>query len=117
MISNNNTCNSNSNDRPTVLDLKCLKIAAVNANSIVSHAKRFDILNFIDNFDLDILLISETKLTNRHKITFPGKVILRTDRPNAKKGGGTAIIFNEKISYNVIYTPSSKKIKLLNLQS
>lgn len=84
-----------------------LKIAAMNVNSIISHTKRFALLEFINNNKLDLVLISETKLNKRHKIVLDNHDIIRTDRPNATKGGGTAIIIKNDIDYEKIYYPSS----------
>lgn len=108
-VANNN--DNNANYEPESLDLQSLRMAAINANSIKAHLKRAEIMTFFDNHKLDILLISETKLTKKHKIVFPGKIIHRTDRPNAQNGGGTAIIFRENIAHEKIFTPSSDKNK------
>ena len=43
----------------------------------------------------DIVLISETKLNNRHKVHFKNYSIIRHDGPNATQGGGTAILIRK----------------------
>lgn len=79
-----------------------LKIAAINVNSIITLNKRYDLLNFISNLKLDILLITETKLNSKHKLQFTDYHIIRNDRPGSLKGGGTAIIINKNIKFEKI---------------
>ncbi|CAK9809289.1 hypothetical protein ANTQUA_LOCUS5974, partial [Anthophora quadrimaculata] len=63
-------------------------------------------INFIAE-SLDILLLSETKLNQRHKIDFRNYTTIRTDRPNAKQAGGTAIIIKEEIAFKHIITQTT----------
>ena len=71
-----------------------LKIAAVNVNSIVSKHKRFELLGFTTKLSHDIILISETKLNDKHKLEFKLFNLIRTDRPVSSQGGKTAILIN-----------------------
>lgn len=68
------------------------KIYAVNTNSIISQNKQFILQTFLDEKKPDIVLLSETKLNASHHINFKNYRILRTDRPLAVQGGGTAIV-------------------------
>ncbi|XP_075157544.1 uncharacterized protein LOC142230804 [Haematobia irritans] len=43
-----------------------------------------------------VLLIAETKLSNRHILTLPGYKVFRQDRRADRAGGGTAICLSEK---------------------
>ena len=43
--------------------LNLLKIIAVNANSIVTNERRYNLLQFTSKHNPDIILLSETKLT------------------------------------------------------
>ena len=58
-------------------------VVAVTVNSLVSHEKRYTLLQ-----TGYIILISETKLNERHKTQFAEYTIYRTDIPNADGGGG-----------------------------
>lgn len=49
----------------------------------------------------------------KHRLTIENYDVTRTDRPNAKKGGGTAIIIKKEIRYKIIEHPSSRGNKLL----
>lgn len=64
-------------------------------------------------FDIDIALISETKLNQKHITSFSNYTLVRTDRPNAKQGGGTAILIKDDLGYSVITHPSSKSNSIL----
>ena len=60
-----------------------LKIAAINGNSIISNHKRFELLEFTTKFSHDLILISETKLNDKHKLEFEFFNLIRTDRPGS----------------------------------
>lgn len=82
---------------------KHLKIIAVNVNSIITNTKRYSLLQFIEMHDPDIVLLSETKLNQRHKISFENYKIIRSDRPNSIQGGGTGILVKNNIEHKIIY--------------
>lgn len=90
-----------------------IKIAAINANSIGTLKKRYDLQKFIDLHNIDICLISETKLNAKHKVQLNNHHIIRTDRPNSTKGGDTAIAIYSKYKYSTIYYPNSSKNKVI----
>ena len=90
-----------------------LKIVAININSIVSNHKRFELLEFTNKFSHDIILISETKLNVKHKLEFELFNLIRTDRPGSAQGGGTTILINWKLKYDVINYPSSSKNEII----
>ena len=93
--------------------LSSLKIIAINTNSLISLSKRYKLLNFLDTNKPDIALISETKLNKRYKIQFENYDIIRADRLNSQKGGGTAIIINRHFPYQQIFSPSSSNNKIV----
>ncbi|CAG5071955.1 Protein of unknown function, partial [Cotesia congregata] len=67
----------------------------------------------IEQHKPDIVLLSETKLTNKHYIFSQTHKIIRSDRPNSKQGGGTAIMVKNNISHQIIRYPASSKNELL----
>lgn len=93
--------------------LNLINIASINVNSLISLNKRYDLLNFALLNNLDIILISETKLSERYKLQFANYDFIRVDRNLSVKGGGTAILIKKNIPYERIYTPSSKNNKIL----
>ncbi|KAK2577785.1 hypothetical protein KPH14_011604 [Odynerus spinipes] len=86
-------------------DNNIIKLSAINANSIQTIRRRMDLQEFIQRNKIDFALISETKLTNSHKLSFKNHKVVNTDRPNAKMGGGTVIIIHN----SSIYAPGSLK--------
>lgn len=106
-MANKNTIQINKNLQPTEVNNNLVKIIAINVNSIKHNYRRFELLTFLNNHKPDIALLSETKLNQSHIITFADYDIIRTDRPNSKNGGGTAIVIRKNINYDVIKQPSS----------
>lgn len=101
-----------------------LKIFAINVNSLINIQRRLNLMEFINTHKPDIILLSETKLSEKHKINFENYDIVRKDRPNSKRSGGTAIIIDTKIKYQHLNTNiennnsgieyTTIKIKMLN---
>ena len=87
--------------------LNLLKIIAVNANSIVTNERRYNLLQFTSKHNPDIILLSETKLNSNHKISFQNYTLYRQDRVNATLGGGTAILIEDTIPHRRITTSAS----------
>ena len=104
-----------------------IKIIAINVNSIVTNERKHSLLKFIENHDLDLMLLSETKLNKKHVVTFANYDIIRNYRLNAIQGCGTAILIRKKIDYSIPNLQSKKtfeqiectdiSIKLSNKQS
>lgn len=96
----------------TCLDNSIIKLCALNVNSIGSLKRRYDLQEFINTNNINIAMVSETTLNNKHKLKFDNHTIIRTDRPN-RNGGGTAIIADNKLEITTITTPNSLRIKLI----
>lgn len=79
-----------------------LKVVAINVNSIIRIERRSNLLGFIKSNEPDILLLGETKLNKTHNLTFEHYNFIRTDRKNAQRGGGTAILLKKTYKYTVI---------------
>ena len=60
-----------------------IKIISVNVNSIVTNARRYNLLNFINKHEPDIVLLNETKLNSNHRISFEHYNIIRNGRSMA----------------------------------
>lgn len=67
----------------------------------------------IEQYNLDIVLISETKLTSNHYLLSQTYTVVRTDWPNSKQGRGTAIMMKMSIKHQVIRYPTFIKNELL----
>ena len=82
---------------------KHLRCCAVNVNSICNVKRRYDLQSFLNRNNIDIALISETKLNHRHKVSIQNYDAIRNDRQSAQRGGGTAIIIRNDIRYYMGY--------------
>ena len=51
------------------VEINNLKIIAINVNSIITNYKRYSLHKFLNTHDLDIILLSETKLNPNHKLS------------------------------------------------
>jgi len=76
-----------------------LKIAAWNANGLYQHAQEIKL--FIQTFNLDILLVSETHFTNRSYIKIRNYNIYYINHPDERVHGGTAVIIRQNIKHYV----------------
>jgi exonuclease III len=70
-----------------------LKIAEWNANGLCRHAQQ--IQTFIQNLDLDMLLILETNFTDRSYIKIPKYHVYNTNYPDGTAHGSSAIIIKQ----------------------
>ena len=75
-----------------------LKIAQWNANGLSHH--QLELISFIKNHCIDIVLISETHFTIKSAMTIPGYVIYDTKHPSGRAHGGTAVIVSNKIKHH-----------------
>jgi hypothetical protein len=65
-----------------------------------AHQRAQEIQTFIQNLDLDILLISETHFTDRCYIKIPKDNVYSTNHPFNTAHGGTAIVINQTIKHH-----------------
>ncbi|XP_057318292.1 uncharacterized protein LOC130663192 [Microplitis mediator] len=100
-------------DNDHQVTFESLKVLADNVNSIIHNRKRYEIQLILDTNHYDILLLSETKLNPNHSLEFKNYNIIRTDRPNAIQGGGTAILIKKSLNYQTVYHPSSSLNEVL----
>ena len=76
---------------------KNLKIALWNANSVGN--KIGELTHFLNTHKIDIIAISETKLTNEHTLAIRNYTTYRTDR--TRSGGGSST--HQKRTYRSSY--------------
>ena len=75
-----------------------LKIALWNANGLAQHTE--EVKTYIQNQQVDIMLISETHFTKRSYFKIPNYAICDTQHPDGTAHGGTAILV--KTALNII---------------
>ena len=83
---------------------KSLSILLWNANGIRNHINELTIL--LHDKNIDIALITETRLTNKRQINVPGYNIYRTDHPDGTAHAGTAIIIHRSLSHHLFPLPT-----------
>jgi hypothetical protein len=75
-----------------------LKITIWNANGLCQHAQ--EIRYFLQNNNVDILLISETHFTQKSYVKIPKYKVYHTNHPDGTAHGGTAIIIKTNIKHH-----------------
>lgn len=73
-----------------------LKIATWNANGVSQHRLE---LQFLNNKNIDVMLLSETHLTNKHNFQIPGFKFYSTNHPDGKAHGGTGILIRSRLKH------------------
>lgn len=89
-----------------------LKCCSWNANWIKTHIA--ELRNFIKSHKLDIILVSETKLTPEINIKIKNFKIIRKDR--TAHGGGVAIIIRNSVPYKSLGTNNTVTIENVCIQ-
>lgn len=77
-----------------------LKIALWNANGVAT--RRDELQLFATDNDLDVILLTETRLQGGNVFNIPGFQTYRTDRPQRgarNPGGGTAVLVHRRITH------------------
>ena len=74
-----------------------LKIVLWNANGLAQHTE--EVKNYIQNQQVDIMLISETHFTTRSYFKIPNYTIYDTQPPDGTAHGGTAILIKNGIKH------------------
>jgi hypothetical protein len=85
-----------------------LKILALNVNSILLLSRRHQLDVLLKERKPDIVLLSETRIQPKHKMSFKNYNMIRADRGN-NSGGGCAILIKESMKF--------KTMKLRNLEN
>ena len=102
--------------------LNKINIIAYNVGSLISHAKRIDLNNFLKTHKPDFLLASETHLSKKYQVYFEHYTTFRND--NNTNNTGTAIFLKNSIKAESISVPGLLsmevtliEIKLINSES
>lgn len=76
---------------------KLIKLAVWNANGIRNKINEVEI--FLNNYNIDIIIITETKLQATDKIKIRNYSVHKYDRNDPVPGGGVAILIKKSIPY------------------
>jgi endonuclease/exonuclease/phosphatase (EEP) superfamily protein YafD len=91
-----------------------LQTAFWNARASLLRDKH-EIRHFLEEHDIDILLINETWLKPSHRFNIPNYTIHRNDRPT--KGGGTAILVKSNIEHCSIHLQPPARVTRQAIES
>jgi exonuclease III len=75
-----------------------IRFAVWNANGLCQHAQ--EINTFLNTHNLDVLLVSETHVTERSHINIPQYAIYHTPHPDQKAHSGTAVIVRRSLKHH-----------------
>ena len=97
---------------------KGLVMASLNINSLLAHIDEFRV--FMNETDIDIISINETKLDSSIKdneVYIPGYEIVRKDRKiNGRHGGGVCIYIRCNLNYKICKDLSSDELEYLTVE-
>lgn len=82
---------------------------------MIQNQRRDNLLYLTKKHNPDIVLVNETKLSDRYKISFEEYKLIRNDRPNSTQGGGTVILIKNQIKFTNIDLPQLKKFTVLEV--
>ena len=77
--------------------MSVIKICSWNSNGVCQH--RLEIMHFLAQNNVDVLLLSETHLTNKNYFGIPGFIFYKTNHPDGKAHGGTGILIRRRLKH------------------
>lgn len=85
-----------------------LRIAIWNANGV--SQRKVELTQFLYEKHIDVMLISETHLTNKYNFKIKGYLFYGTNHPDGKAYGGTGILVRSSTRHHytflkIIYRP------------
>lgn len=91
-----------------------LNIISWNAQSISNPSKQTELCLLLRQYDIHIVCLQETFLTNTSKIHFNGYTLHRNDRDS--HGGGVAILVRNNIQHKVISIANTSSIENISVE-
>ena len=80
--------------------MNVIKVCSWNSNGVSQH--RLEIINFLAQNNIDVLLLCETHLTNKHFFAIPGFTFYKTNHPDGKAHGGTGILIRRRLKHHFL---------------
>jgi len=77
--------------------MSVIKICSWNANGVCQH--KLEVINFLKQNNVDVMLLSETHLTNKHFFMIPDYTFYKTNHPDGKAHGGTGILVRKRLKH------------------
>ena len=77
--------------------MSAIKIAVWNANGLAQHI--LELWAFMSEENIDVMLVSETHLTDKNFLSIPNYTLYNTNHPAKTAPGGSAIILKNTIAH------------------
>jgi len=74
-----------------------LRITLWNENDVSRH--KLEMAQFLQNKHIDVMLLSETHLTNKYTYQINGYIFYGTNHPDGKAHGGTEVLIRNRIKH------------------
>lgn len=91
-----------------------LRLIHWNADGV--DKKQSELLHLLINLSVDVLAISETRLSSRSILNLPGYICYRNDKHSNGKGQGTAILIKDDIDHLLIPTPNTHHLEAIGIK-
>lgn len=75
-----------------------LRISTWNANGVSQH--KLELAQFLLEKHIDVMLLSETHLTNKYNFNIKGYIFYGTNHPDGKAHGGTGILIRSRLKHH-----------------
>ena len=79
------------------MDIKTIRIAEWNANGLLHH--KLELIKFLQDNKIDVLLVSETHCTIRTVLKIPNHSIYHCNHPDGTAHGGAAILIRTALQH------------------
>lgn len=86
-----------------------LKLLCWNADGVGS--KIHELMNLVSALGVDVVAISESRLSSKFSLEIPGYVIYRQDRHCSGRGQGVAIFVKQNIEHSIVSIPNTQHIE------
>jgi len=90
-----------------------LRIAVWNANGLNQRTQEINL--FLRTYNIDVLLVSETHVTDRSHINIPHYAIYHIPHPDKKADGGTAAIVRRNLKHHLATAYSEENIQATSI--
>lgn len=87
-----------------------IRIVNWNANSVAKRAKRNELTHFLEREEIDVGIITETRLSRNTSFSLPEHAVVQLDRTDSS-GGGVAILIRHNIPYEELPDPETNIIQ------
>jgi exonuclease III len=96
------------------MDVRSLRIDEWNANGLSNH--KLELMQFLQDNTIDVLLVSETYFTDRTVLKIPNYSIYSCNHPDGTAHGGAAILIRNAIQHYEVPAYQTDKIQAATIQ-